>query len=197
MPAQSEKQSRLFRLVRALQKGGIKSKEVSPQVRKMARTIKPSSVKHFTKLKEILKSLKEAEYSLSDFDIIKGKSFNQVLKENEGVPFIKKEMLIFQNKQNGFSGFGKTNFIPNAPENTQMQTEIFSNGSTKKYVFKKLIDQKNENLIVYACFVQRTYPDRPEKEIFSMLSTSIDKDKDYEQTKALADFIDRINSYGL
>ena len=197
MPAQSEKQARLFRLVRALQKGGIKSKEVSPQVRKMARTIKPSSVKHFTKVKEILKSLKEAEYSLSDFDIIKGKSFNQVLKENEGVPFVKKEMLIFQNKQNGFSGFGKTNFIPNAPENTQMQTEIFSNGSTKKYVFKKLIDQKNENLIVYACFVQRTYPDRPEKEIFSMLSTSIDKNKDYEQTKALADFIDRINSYGL
>ena len=197
MPAQSEKQARLFRLVRALQKGGIKSKEVSPQVRKMARTIKPSSVKHFTKLKEILKSLKEAEYSLSDFDIIKGKSFNQVLKENEGVSFVKKEMLIFQNKQNGFSGFGKTNFIPNAPENTQMQTEIFSNGSTKKYVFKKLIDQKNENLIVYACFVQRTYPDRPEKEIFSMLSTSIDKNKDYEQTKALADFIDRINSYGL
>lgn len=197
MPAQSEKQARLFRLVRALQKGGVKSKEVSPQVRKMARTIKPSSVKHFTKLKEILKSLKESEYSLSDFDIIKGKSFNQVLKENEGVPFIKKEMLIFQSKQNGFSGFGKTNFIPNAPENTQMQTEIFSNGSTKKYVFKKLIDQKNENLIVYACFVQRTYPDRPEKEIFSMLSTSIDRDKDYEQTKALADFIDRINSYGL
>jgi hypothetical protein len=197
MPAQSEKQARLFRLVRALQKGGIKSKKVSPQVRKMARTIKPSSVKHFTKLKEILKSLKEAEYSLSDFDIIKGKSFNQVLKENEGVPFVKKEMLIFQNKQNGFSGFGKTNFIPNAPENTQMQTEIFSNGSTKKYVFKKLIDQKNKNLIVYACFVQRTYPDRPEKEIFSMLSTSIDRNKDYEQTKALADFIDRINSYGL
>jgi hypothetical protein len=197
MPAQSEKQARLFRLVRALQKGGIKSKEVSPQVRKMARTIKPSSVKHFTKLKEILKSLKEAEYSLSDFDIIKGKSFNQVLKENEGVPFVKKEMLIFQNKQNGFSGFGKTNFIPNAPENTQMQTEIFSNGSTKKYVFKKLIDQKNKNLIIYACFVQRTYPDRPEKEVFSMLSTSIDKNKDYEQTKALADFIDRINSYGL
>lgn len=197
MPAQSEKQAKLFRLVRALQKGKIKSGKVSPQVRKMASTIKPSSVKDFTKLKEILKSLRESEYSLSDFDIIKGKSFNQVLKENEGVPFIKKEMLIFQTKQNGFSGFGKTNFIPNSPENTQMKTEIFSNGSTKKYVFKKLIDQQNENLIVYACFVQRTYPDRPEKEIFSMLSTGIDKNKDYEQTKALADFIDRINSYGL
>lgn len=197
MPAQSEKQAKLFRLVRALQKGKIKSGKVSPQVRKMATTIKPSSVKHFTKLKEILKSLRESEYSLSDFDIIKGKSFNQVLKENEGVPFIKKEMLIFQNKQNGFSGFGKTNFIPNSQENTQIQTEIFSNGSTKKYVFKKLIDQQNENLIVYACFVQRTYPDRPEKEIFSMLSTGTDKNKNSEQTKALADFIDRINSYGI
>ena len=197
MPAQSEKQARLFRLVQALQNGKIKPGKVSSTVRTMASTIKPSSVKDFTKLKEILKSLKEAEYALSDFDIIKGKSFNQVLKENEGVPFVKKEMLIFQNKQNGFSGFGKTNFIPNAPENTQMQSEIFSNGSTKKYVFKKLIDQKNENLIIYACFVQRTYPDRSDKEIFSMLSTGIDKNKTGEQTSTLADFIDRINSYGL
>ena len=40
MPAQSEKQARLFRLVRALQKGGIKPKKVSPQIRKMASTIK-------------------------------------------------------------------------------------------------------------------------------------------------------------
>lgn len=197
MPATSEKQARLFRLVRALQKGKVKSDEVSPQVRKMARTIKPSSVKHFTKLKEILKSLTENEYSLRDFDIIKGKSFNQVLKENEGISFDKKELLVFQSKQNGFSGFGKTNFIPNSPQNTQIETEIFSNDSTKKYVFKKLIDQRNDKLIVYACFIQRTYPQKQDKEIFSMLSTSIDKTKDYEQTKVLADFIDRINSYGL
>jgi len=197
MPATSEKQARLFRLVRALQKGKVKSDEVSPQVRKMARTIKPSSVKHFTKLKEILKSLTENEYSLRDFDIIKGKSFNQVLKENEGISFDKKELLVFQSKQNGFSGFGKTNFVPNSPQNTQIETEIFSNDSTKKYVFKKLIDQRNDKLIVYACFIQRTYPQKQDKEIFSMLSTSIDKTKDYEQTKVLADFIDRINSYGL
>lgn len=197
MPATSEKQARLFRLVRALQKGKVKSGEVSPQVRKMAKTIKPSSVKHFTKLKEILKSLTENEYSLRDFDIIKGKSFNQVLKENEGISFDKKELLVFQSKQNGFSGFGKTNFIPNSPQNTQIETEIFSNDSTKKYVFKKLIDQRNDKLIVYACFIQRTYPQKQDKEIFSMLSTSIDKTKDYEQTKVLADFIDRINSYGL
>jgi mannitol/fructose-specific phosphotransferase system IIA component (Ntr-type) len=64
-------------------------------------------------------------------------------------------------------------------------------------VFKKLIDQKNENLIVYACFIQRSYPDKPDKEIFSMLSTALDKNKDSEQTKTLSDFIDRINSYGL
>lgn len=197
MPASSEKQARLFRLVRALQKGHIKVSKVSPKVRKMARTIKPSSVKDFTKLKEILNQLKEGEYSLRDFDIIKGKSFNQVLKENEGISFSKKELLVFQSKQNGFSGFGKTNFIPNSPKNTQLETEIFSNDSTKKYVFKKLIDQKNDKLVVYACFIQRTYPEKPEKEIFSMLSTNIDKNKDYEQTKVLADFIDRINSYGL
>lgn len=197
MPATSEKQARLFRLVRALQKGKVKSGEVSPQVRKMAKTIKPSSVKHFTKLKEILKSLTENEYSLRDFDIIKGKSFNQVLKENEGISFDKKELLVFQSKQNGFSGFGKTNFVPNSPQNTQIETEIFSNDSTKKYVFKKLIDQRNDKLIVYACFIQRTYPQKQDKEIFSMLSTSIDKTKDHEQTKVLADFIDRINSYGL
>jgi len=197
MPASSEKQARLFRLVRALQKGNINAGEVSPQVRTMARTIKPSSVKHFTKLKEILNQLKEGEYSLRDFDIIKGKSFNQVLKENEGISFNKKELLVFQSKQNGFSGFGKTNFIPNSPQNTQLEAEIFSNDSTKKYVFKKLIDQKNDKLVVYACFIQRTYPEKPDKEIFSMLSTGIDKNKDYEQTKVLADFIDRINSYGL
>ena len=47
MPAKSEKQARLFRLVRGLQKGDVPSTKVSPQVRKMAKTIKPSSVKHF------------------------------------------------------------------------------------------------------------------------------------------------------
>ena len=59
MPAQSEKQARLFRLVRAVQKGDVSGKKVSSQVRKMAKTIKPSSVKDFTKVKEIVKKLKE------------------------------------------------------------------------------------------------------------------------------------------
>jgi len=59
MPAQSEKQARLFRLVRGVQKGNVKPSKVSPQVRKMALTIKPSSVKDFTKVKEIIKKLKE------------------------------------------------------------------------------------------------------------------------------------------
>jgi len=83
MPAKTEKQARLFRLVRALQKGGIKSKEVSPQVRKMARTIKPSSVKHFTKVKEIIQRLKENEYSLSKMKKVKGVSLKQhLMKRN-------------------------------------------------------------------------------------------------------------------
>ena len=102
MPAKSEKQARLFRLVRALQKGGIKSKEVSPQVRKMARTIKPSSVKDFTKVKEIIQRLKENEYSLSKMKKVKGVSLKQHLMKQVGLPFDEKELEIFQNKQNGF-----------------------------------------------------------------------------------------------
>ena len=96
MPAQSEKQVRLFRLVRGVQKGDVKPSKVSPQVRKMASTIKPSSVKDFTKVKEIIKKLKEdsetqgAEYTLSKAKEITDKPFDQVLRENVGVPFDEK-----------------------------------------------------------------------------------------------------------
>ena len=103
MPAKSEKQARLFRLVRALQKGGIKSKEVSPQIRKMARTIKPSSVKDFTKVKEIIQRLKENEYSLGKIKKVSGISFKKHLSKQVGVPFDLKELQVFQTKQNGFS----------------------------------------------------------------------------------------------
>ena len=81
MPAKSEKQARLFKLVRALQKGGIKPKEVSPQIRKMASTIKPSSVKHFTKVKEIIRRLKENEYSLGKIKKVSGISFKKHLSK--------------------------------------------------------------------------------------------------------------------
>ena len=135
MPAKSEKQARLFRLVRALQKGGIKSKEVSPQVRKMARTIKPSSVKHFTKVKEIIQKLKESEYSLGKIKKVSGISFKKHLSKQVGVPFDLKELQVFQTKENGFSGFGKTKFKENKSTN-EISTEINSNGTNKKYVFK-------------------------------------------------------------
>ena len=100
MPAKSQKQAKLFRLVRALQKGGIKSKEVSPQVRKMARTIKPSSVKHFTKVKEIIQKLKESEYSLGKIKKVSGISFKKHLSKQVGVPFDLKELQVFQTKEN-------------------------------------------------------------------------------------------------
>ena len=131
MPAKSEKQARLFRLVRALQKGGIKSKEVSPQVRKMARTIKPSSVKDFTKVKEIIQKLKENEYSLSKMKKVKGVSLKQHLMKQVGLPFDEKELEIFQNKQNGFAGFGKTTFKSNKTNNPR-RGEIILKGNGNK-----------------------------------------------------------------
>lgn len=192
MPAKSEKQARLFRLVRALQKGGVKSKDVSPEVRKMARTIKPSSVKDFTKLKEILNQLKENEYSLSKMKKVKGVSLKQHLMKQVGLPFDEKELEIFQNKQNGFAGFGKTTF-KNNKVNNEVYTEISSNNTNKKFVFKKLIDN-NDGTYKYACFIQRSFPDKPEKEILDLLSNSFDNKDIAEKTKTLADFIDRINT---
>lgn len=192
MPAKSEKQAKLFRLVRSLQKGRIQSKEVSPQVRKMARTIKPSSVKHFTKLKEIIQQLKENEFSLSKIKKISGTSFRSHLDKQVGVPFDEKELKVFQTKQNGFSGFGKTTF-KNDRKNNEVYAEVSSNSTNKKYVFKKLIDNSDKTY-KYACFIQRTFPDKPEKEILDLLSNSFDDDDISEKTKTLSDFIDRINT---
>ena len=192
MPAQSEKQARLFRLVRALQKGGIKPKKVSPKIRKMASTIKPSSVKHFTKVKEIIRRLKENEYSLGKIKKVSGISFKKHLSKQVGLPFDLKELQVFQTKENGFSGFGKTKFKENKSTN-EVSTEINSNGTNKKYVFKKLIDN-NDKEHKYACIIQRTFPDKPDKEILDLLSNSFDSENLAEKTKTLADFIDRINT---
>lgn len=196
MPAKSEKQARLFRLVLGLQKGDISPRKVSSQVHKMAKSIKPSSVKHFTKVKEIINTLKEAEYSLSKFKKVSGKSFNQLLSENQGLPFDKKELLVFQSKQSGFSGFGKTPFLHNSNKN-EVTAELFSNDSSKKFVFKKLVDNEDNNVYKYSCFIQKTFPDKSDKELYFTLSNNFD-DKDIaEKTKMLGDFINRINSYGL
>ena len=204
MPAQSEKQARLFRLVRGLQKGDVKPSKVSPQVRKMASSIKPSSVKHFTKVKEIISRLKEeseiqgAEYTLSKAKEITDKPFDQVLRENVGVPFDEKELLTFQSKQNGFAGFGKTNFV-HKRSTREVSAEVQSNDSTKKFVFKKLTNNQNKGFYNYACFVRilSDDSDEPTDKVFYTLSSIFEDDDGTEKTKILADFIDRINSYGL
>lgn len=192
MPAKSQKQAKLFRLVRALQKGKIKPKKVSPQIRKMASTINPSSVKDFTKVKEIIRRLKENEYSLGKIKKVSGISFKKHLSKQVGLPFDLKELQVFQTKENGFSGFGKTKFKENKSTN-EVSTEINSNGTNKKYVFKKLIDN-NDKEHKYACIIQRTFPDKPDKEILDLLSNSFDSENLAEKTKTLADFIDRINT---
>jgi len=196
MPAKSEKQARLFRLVRGLQTGDISSRKVSPQVRKMAKSIKPSSVKDFIKVKEIINTLKEAEYTLSKFKKVEGQSFNQLLSQNIGISFDKKELLIFQSKQNGFAGFGRTTFLHNRNKN-EIAAEIFSNETTKKFIFKKLIDNEDKGVNKYACFIQKTFPNKPNKEVFYTLSNNFSDKNASEKTKMLGDFIDRINSYGL
>ena len=192
MSVYSEKQARLFRLVRSLQTGGIKTKEVSPVIRKMTRTIKPSSVKYFTEAKKIIQKLKEHEYSVGKIKTVKGVSFKQHCAKQMGVSFDKKELEVFQTKSNGFSGFGKTKFTNNESTN-EVSTEINSNGTNKKYVFKKLIDNEGKQH-KYVCIIQRSYPDKPDKEIIDLLSNGFDVEDVAERTKTLGDFIDRINT---
>ena len=192
MSVYSEKQARLFRLVRSLQTGGIKTKEVSPVIRKMTRTIKPSSVKYFTEAKKIIQKLKEHEYSLGKIKTVKGVSFKQHCAKQMGVSFDKKELEVFQTKSNGFSGFGKTKFTNNESTN-EVSTEINSNGTNKKYVFKKLIDNEGKQH-KYVCIIQRSYPDKPDKEIIDLLSNGFDVEDVAERTKTLGDFIDRVNT---
>jgi hypothetical protein len=196
MPSKNQKQARLFRLVRGVQKGDVSMSKVSPMIRKMAKTINPTSVKHFTKLKEILNSLKESEYSLSKFKKVVGKSYDQLLSENSGIAFDKKELLLFQSKQTGFNGFGKTPFLHNKNKN-EITAEIFSNESTKKFTFKKLVDVDDNSVNKYACFIQKTFPDSKEKEIYYVLSNNFSDQDTSEKTKMLGDFINRINSYGI
>lgn len=200
MPAQSEKQARLFRLVRAVQKGDVSNKKVSPQVRKMAKTIKPSSVKDFTKFKEIIDLIKEkagSKYTLSKTKEIVGKPFDQVLRENVGIEFDKDELLAFQSKQNGFAGFGKTNFI-HKKNTREITADVQSNDSTKTYVFKKLENNQNKGLYNYACFIRVVSDDSDEQtdKVFYTLSSIFENDNK-DKIKVLTDFIDRINQYGL
>ena len=192
MPASSEKQAKLFRLVRAVQKGKVSPKKVSKNVRQMAKSISPTTVKDFTKLNED----GEGEYTLSKFKQIKDKSFNDLLNENLGIPFDKQELIVFQSKQDNFAGFGKTSFLLNKNKN-EIVAELFSNGTTKKFVFKKLIDNEDKNVNKYSLFIQITYPDKPDKDIFYTLSNNFDDKNTSEKTKMLSDFIERINSYGI
>ena len=192
MSVYSEKQARLFRLVRSLQTGKIKTKKVSPVIHKMTRNIKPSSVKYFTEAKKIIQKLKENEYSLGKIKKVSGISFKKHLSKQVGLPFDLKELQVFQTKENGFSGFGKTKFKENKSTN-EVSTEVNSNGTNKKYVFKKLIDNDSKEH-KYACIIQRTFPDKPDKEILDLLSNSFDSENLAEKTKTLADFIDRINT---
>ena len=51
MPAKSKKQQEFMGMVRAVQEGKLSSSKVSARVRKVARTMKASDVKHFAETK--------------------------------------------------------------------------------------------------------------------------------------------------
>ena len=203
MPAQSEKQARYFRLVRAVQKGEVPASKVSKKLRKTAKSISPKAARDFTKVKEIVKKyINEAEYSSSKMQEVPDKTLDDVLRENSGVKFDKEELLTFQNKQNGFGGFGKANFVHKKSTN-EISATITSNETNKTYVFKKLVNNQNPGLYNYGCFVsispakQSDNPEDNKEKVVYVLSSIFDNEETDERSKILADFIDRINSYGL
>jgi len=145
--------------------------------------------------------INESEFSSSKMQEVPGKSLDDVLRENSGVKFDKDELLTFQNKQNGFGGFGKANFVHKKSTN-EISANINSNESNKTYVFKKLVNNQNPGLYNYGCFIsissskQSNDPEQNKEKVVYILSSIFDNDRE-EKTKVLADLIDRINSYGL
>tara|TARA_S200002703_G_scaffold77663_1_gene66962 strand:- start:218 stop:1432 length:1215 start_codon:yes stop_codon:yes gene_type:complete len=138
--------------------------------------------------------LQESEENISALQIIKGKSFDEVLEQNKGIKFDEKELLALQSKQEGFASADAVKFVVNKNNLDEVSTEVFSNGTTKKYVFKKLIDNDTKNLNNYALFVQSIDENKKLKNIYFVLS-SLFNDKDDSKIKTLTDFIDKFNSY--
>ena len=66
-------------------------------------------------------------------------------------------------------------------------------------MFKKLTNNQNKGFYNYACFVRilSDDSDEPKDKVFYTLSSIFDENDGTQKTKILADFIDRINSYGL
>ena len=129
------------------------------------------------------------------------KTLDDVLRENSGVKFDNDELLTFQNKQSGFGGFGKVNFVHKKSTN-EISATVTSNESNKIYVFKKLVNNQNPGLYNYGCFIEISLAkdsedEKENKPKIVYLLSSIFNNKGEEKTKILSDFIDRINSYGL
>lgn len=206
MPAKSKKQARLFRLVKGVQSGDISPSKVSDTVKKLAKSMTKKSVGDYAKTKEkrlptnikeiVERILNEAEYSLKRIKTITGRNYEDVLNSEKGVPFDKEEILTFQEKEKGFGGFGETKFIVNN-KTKDVEAEMSSNGTNKEYAFKNLVNQNDKTKHNYACIVQISYPDKEGTKIIYFLSNPFDPNDTNEKTKLLADFIDRINSYGL
>lgn len=211
MPSKSKKQQKFFGMIRSLQKGN-KVKSASKKMKKIAKTMKPSDVKDFASTKtknlpnktnETLKSLiekvlDESEYTFNKFKEINDdeKNFDQILSENVGVKFDIDEMLVFQNNQENFGGFGVTNFVLNKKSN-EILAKISSGDTTKKYVFKKLPNQEMNDFFNYSVFIQMMDSENKNEKIIYALSQSFKNNDKTEKTDILSDFITRLNTQGL
>ena len=139
--------------------------------------------------------LNPAESTIRTIQKVKGKTFSELLDENNGVPFDEKELFVLQTKQTGFSGIGRTKFTLNKKTN-EIKAEIFTNRKNKRCVIKKLIDVDAKNLYNYALFVEIVDANNKSEDMFYMLSSNFNDENSFK-TKTLTDFINRFNSYGI
>ena len=192
MPAKSEKQKKFMQVVLAYKQKKLKPDEVSKNVKQAASGMTVDQIEDFIKEYTILD---EANSTVSAVKKVKGKTFSELLDENNGVPFDEKELIALQTKQKGFSGVGRTKFTLNKKTN-EIKAEMFTHGENKRCVIKKLIDVDAKNLYNYALFVEMIDKDNKSQNMFYMLSSNFN-DKNSFKTKILTDFINRFNSYGI
>jgi hypothetical protein len=192
MPAKSEKQKKFMQVVLAYKQKKLKPDEVSKNVKQAAGGMTVDQIEDFIKEYTMLN---EAESTISTIKKVKGKTFSELLDENNGVPFDEKELFVLQTKQTGFSGIGRTKFTLNKKTN-EIKAEIFTNRKNKRCVIKKLIDVDAKNLYNYALFVEIVDANNKSEDMFYMLSSNFNDENSFK-TKTLTDFINRFNSYGI
>lgn len=144
--------------------------------------------------KKKYKTLNEGVYSLSAVNIIHNKKFSEILLENQGEPFDLQEKKKFIEKQEGFAGEGKVEFLFKAKAN-EISTQIFSNNTTKIYVFKKLKNEKHKGLLNYVCFVYVQEPNNNTPQKINEKSSTNVKCSNYKKYMLFVEDLEKTKTY--